>query len=327
MIDPVRIGWVSFHQESLPALEAIIAAGHKVDFLVTLTPEAKAKRSGAVDFADICAEHDIAVQAVRHIDDPDSARFIASRQPDLLVVLGWSQIIGDVVLGIPRIGTVGAHASLLPHNRGSAPVNWAIINGETESGNTLMWLNAGVDTGDIVDQRAFSISDEDTCATLYDKVAESNAEMMLDLVAALERGEMPRRPQPVSDESVLPRRKPSDGLIDWALSDQRIYDFVRALTRPYPGAFTWIAGERYNIWRAAKPLATLGETEVHEPGTALGVVKLSGSDGYGLEVACGGGSIVLLEIARAGTGRPLDETELQKYCPLGAVFDDGSANV
>ncbi len=319
----IKIGWVSFHLESVPALEALLKAGHNVDFLVTLEAEAMARRSGTYDFSAICEEHGIAMHRVRHIDDPDSIEFMRAREPDLLVILGWSQILGDDALAVAGTGVVGAHASMLPHNRGSAPVNWAIINGETETGNSLMWLDAGVDSGNIIDQRAIAITPYDTCATIYDRVAETNALMMLDLVAALKAGERPGAPQVESDEALLPRRKPADGLMDWTQGADRLYDFVRALTRPYPGAFTEMAGRRFLVWKAALPPADLGGSDGTAPGMVLGPVLSTDTNGCGLAVACGDGALILLELEDAETGKIHGGSNLAELPWTGQLFEAG----
>ena len=168
---------------------------------------------------------------------------------------------------LAAIGTVGTHAALLPHNRGSAPVNWAIIRGEEETGNTLMWLSKEVDSGEIIDQTAFPITLFDTCKTIYDKVAASNAVMLDKLIDALIKGEKPVSSiSNETDEELLPRRRPKDGLMDWQQDAKKIYDFIRALTLPYPGAFTFLDGRKWLIWEAM--VLPVKSTEL--PGTILG---------------------------------------------------------
>ena len=183
----MRIGWVSFHAEAIPALQAVTAAGHDVVGCVTLTPEAAAKRSGVHDPAPLCAARGIPVHRTKHVNDPETVAFLRGLHLDLLVVLGWSQLLSEEVLKLPRVGTVGAHASLLPRGRGRAPVNWALLRGWDKTGNTLMWLAPGVDEGDVIAQREIPLTPFDTCGTVYERVAATNAEMLtwlLDELAA-----------------------------------------------------------------------------------------------------------------------------------------------
>ena len=282
----LRLAWVGFHEEGVPTLQALIDRGESLVGAVTLAPDALARRSGAADIAGVCRGAGVPTFETKNVNDDDCVSFLRALEPDLLIVLGWSQILGAEVLRVPRIGALGAHAALLPHNRGSAPVNWAIIRGETEGGNTLMWLAEGVDSGDIAAQRAFPILNSDTCATVYDKVAVTNCAMVLETLDALARGDLPRRPQQRSQEPPLPRRRPEDGQIEWSSSAKGVYDFIRALTRPYPGAFTDVEGNRIVIWRSALVPC---DVSTHEPGKVLGSIVSPDPSFAGVVVACGRG--------------------------------------
>ena len=263
----MRITWIGNHEEGLIAFENTAKKG-LINGFITLDDEAFAKRSaGSRDYVDIAERYGISVYPVSTIKNDESYEILKSLNPDLVVVFGWSEILPERLLDIPSMGTVGTHAALLPHNRGSAPVNWAIIRGEKETGNTLMWLTKDVDSGTIIDQTAFPITLFDTCKTIYDKVAESNADMLDKLIAALEKGERPVMDiKNETDEPLLPRRRPKDGLINWQQDAKSIYDFIRALTIPYPGAFTYLGGRKWLLWEAM--VLPLKCTE--EPGTIKG---------------------------------------------------------
>jgi methionyl-tRNA formyltransferase len=307
----LRIAWVGFHMEGTPALRGVLEAGYRVEGVLTLTPERARKRNAATDYGAACAPYGVPVHVVEHINDKGSLDLLRAMAPDVLFVIGWSQILAPAVLRAARIGTVGAHASLLPHNRGSAPVNWALIRGELEAGNTLMWLAEGVDTGDIIDQMRFPITPYDTCATLYDKVAESNRFMILQLLDRLAAGERPASPQQETNETQLPRRRPEHGRIDWAQPAQQVYDFIRALTWPYPGAYSYINGVRWKIWKAA--LLPSGLMVNAEPGVMIGSVVSPEASACGHAVACSEGALVLLEVedeqGNRLTGTALSETK------------------
>ncbi|MBQ7488149.1 MAG: methionyl-tRNA formyltransferase [Clostridia bacterium] len=249
----MKIVWVGFHEEGIEAFRQVLSSGKHVDAFITLDDEAFEKRSaGTRGYRMYCEQYGVDYLPVHTIKGDEAYEILMRYQPDLLIVLGWSEILPERLLDIPKIGTVGTHAALLPHNRGSAPVNWAIIRGETETGNTLMWLSKEVDAGDIISQRAFPITPYDSCKTIYDLVAVSDADMTLELIEALEAGKMPPKPETkaAEDEPILPRRRPKDGIMNWQLGGEEIYNFIRALTDPYSGAFTYLNGRKWLIWRA-----------------------------------------------------------------------------
>ena len=289
----MRFAWVGFHAEGLAALGALLDAGAPIAAVLTLKPELRAKRSGAVNYAPLCAQYRIPLHEISGINEPDAFEILKALEPDVIFVIGWHQIVRPPVMRLAKLGLIGAHASVLPHNRGSAPINWTIIRGEHESGNTLMWLAEGVDEGDIIAQRSFPISVYDTCATLYARVAASNREMLLELLPRLLKGERPGQRQQHSDEPVLPRRRPADGQIDWDQPAFRVYDFIRALTRPYPGAFSQLDGKPWLIWEAALA-PDFGP--VGEPGEIVGPVVSPVSSACGQLVACKSGAVILLHV-------------------------------
>lgn len=314
----MRFAWVGAHREGLPALEALVAAGAPIVGAVTLTPEAAARRSGAADYRALCARLGVPLAEVKDINAPESVAALAALEADVLFVIGWSQILRPAALATARLGAIGAHASLLPHGRGSAPVNWAIIRGETEGGNTLMWLATGVDEGSIIDQAAFPITPYDTCASLYDRVAESNRDMLLRLLPRLLAGERPGRPQPPTTEPILPRRRPADGRIEWRRPADQVYAFVRALTRPYPGAFGRLDGTRWTVWQAA--LLPAGDPAA-PPGAVLGPVTSPVDAACGQAVACGDGAVLALDV-EAEDGTRLSGRALAEAPWRGKVWSD-----
>ena len=254
----LRIAFVGCVLEGRRSLETLLDMGEQVSTIFTLRPELAAKVSGAVPWEDIAARFGVPLHYVRTMNDPEAVEILRALAPDLLFCVGWTQLLKKDVLARPRLGCLGFHASYLPAYRGRAPVNWAIINGERQTGNTLMFLDEGVDTGDILAQRAFPIGDDDTCATIYDKVARSEDEMIREVMPLIHGGRMPRRPQDHAAATVMPRRRPEDGVVDWTRSTKQLHDWVRALTHPYPGAFTTLAGRRVWIWKASPWRTELG---------------------------------------------------------------------
>jgi methionyl-tRNA formyltransferase len=274
-----RILFVGAVLEGHRCLEALVAAGERVDAIVTLDPALGATTSGWVPFDDLAARIDVPLLTVRDLNRPEEVARVADLRPDLILVIGWTRLLGDELLRMPRLGAIGFHASLLPRYRGRAPVNWAMINGERETGNTMFFLDTGVDTGDIIDQRAIPIDDADDCATLYEKVADAGTAMLLEHLPALRSGTAPRRRQDESQATVMPRRRPEDGRIDWTRGRRALFDWVRALTHPYPGAFTELGGRRLFVWRAEAGSAATSLL----PGTLLegphGAIEVATGDG------------------------------------------------
>ncbi len=249
----MNVVWIGFHEEGLPAFKAVLQSDVTISGFITLDDQAFEKRSaGSREYIILSEENDIPIYYVSTIKGEQAFQIISELKPDLMIVLGWSEILPERLLNIPTIGTVGTHAALLPHNRGSAPINWALINGENQTGNTLMWLSSEVDAGEIIDQISFPITPYDTCKTLYEKVAQTNAVMLTRLINSLNNGVTPSSQiKNIISEPILPRRKPKDGLLSFHQSAEHIYNFVRALTDPYPGAFSFLCGEKWFIWKAA----------------------------------------------------------------------------
>ena len=289
----MNITWIGYHEEGILAFKETLEKGKKVSAFITLDEAAFAKRSaGSRQYEEYCRKYNVPYYTVSTIKGDEAHEIILKHKPDLLVVLGWSEILPEGLLDIPIIGTVGTHAALLPHNRGSAPINWALINGEKVTGNTMMWLESQVDAGTIIDQMKFSITLYDTCKTLYKQVAITNKIMLMKLIDHLEKGIKPASAiANTTDEALLPRRRPKDGLINWNQSGEAIYNFIRALTDPYPGAFTFLKGKKYLIWKVSLlPISAKAAGEI--AGSAYGFSDNS----CGLVVGTETNSVLITEI-------------------------------
>lgn len=305
--DP-RIVFVGAVLEGRRCLEALIEAGEHPVGIVTLDPSLGRSTSGWVAFDDLALSLGVPLLTVRDLNTTENVNRVAALRPDLIIAIGWTRLLGPPLLRLPRLGAIGCHASLLPKYRGRAPVNWAIINGERETGNTLFFIDAGVDTGDIIDQRRIVIDDADDCATVYEKVATAGVQMLLEHMPALKLGRAPRTPQDARLATTMPRRRPEDGKIDWARDSRAVSNWVRALTHPYPGAFTHLDGRRLFVWRASG-----GSTRTDAPPGRL----LESDDGL-VEVATADGTIQLHSVQWAGD----DEADPSILRPLiGHTFD------
>ena len=203
-------------------------------------------------FADLAAAHSIPLVYVEgKMSAPEYADALRGMRPDLIVVVGWYYILPRSLRALAPLGAAGLHASLLPKYRGGAPLVWATINGESETGVTFFHFADGVDDGDIIGQAKFRIDFEDDIASLLEKASHASIKLLSDYVPLLAAETAPRIVQDHTQATSVPQRKPEDGLINWhQLSARQAYDWVRAQTRPYPGAFTFLSEEKVTIWRA-----------------------------------------------------------------------------
>ena len=286
-----RVVFVGAVHEAEPALRALLDGGAEVAGVVTFGPRMATRTSGFVDLEPLAAAHGVPVLRTENLNNQEEVERVRALRPDLIVAVGWTRLLSDELLAIPPRGCVGFHASMLPRDRGRAPVNWAIIRGETSTGNTMMFLASGTDTGDIIDQRSVSIEPDDTCGTVYAKVGAAGAAMLLENLPALLDGTARRRPQGSSPTPDLPKRTPDMGITDWTRTPRAVHDWIRGLTHPYPGAFTFLAGHKLLLWRSEPP----ADEPDGEPGLLLGC------EGKALRVGTGGvGSLRLLRVQEEG---------------------------
>lgn len=285
-----RVIFVGAVHEAVPALGALLDRGAAIAEVVTLPADRSAGTSGFVDLEPLARAHGITVRQCANVNSAESVRHVRQLEPDLMVVTGWTRLLSAELLDVPSRGVIGFHASLLPRYRGRAPVNWAILRGEAVSGNSMMYLDPGTDTGDIVDQQTVQITPDDTCATVYARVGDAGAEMLGRHLPALLDGTAPRRAQGPADGPPLPKRTPDMGITDWNRPARAVHDWIRALTSPYPGAFTFIAGRKLMLWASAVDGACAGR----KAGEVLGY------DEDGIRVAAADGAVVVTSVSDAG---------------------------
>lgn len=234
-----------------------------------------------VDFVEWSTAHQLpCFEIEKGMNDPLLGEWVTALKPQLIVVVGWYHMLPRSLREIAP--AVGLHASLLPDYSGGAPLVWAIINGETETGISLFELSDGVDAGPVYGQERVLIVPNDTIATLYEKIESCGLDLLRTQLPRIARREVVPWIQDESRRRVFPQRCPSDGLIVWSREANYLGRFIRAQTRPYPGAFTMLDCERLTIW-AATPSA---QSESNDPGRIV-------RDGDSFRVCCGGGSIVL----------------------------------
>lgn len=204
-------------------------------------------------FASLAAENSIPLVYVKgKMSEPEYADALRSMRPDIILVVGWYYILPRSLRQLAPLGAAGLHASLLPKYRGGAPLVWATINGETKTGVTFFHFADGVDDGDIIGQAEFKIDFADDIASLLAKASQASIGLVRRHVPMLAAGTAPRIVQDHLQATSVPQRRPEDGLIKWdQLSVRQAYDWVRAQTAPYPGAFTFLNEEKVTVWKGA----------------------------------------------------------------------------
>jgi methionyl-tRNA formyltransferase len=242
-----RIVFIGAERVGLACLKRLVEKRTNLVGVFTAHDDLRPKIADFEPFDDFARERGFSLIKVRSSKDPETVRQVRELRPDLIVVVSWSQIIpADILRAAPR-GCVGIHYSLLPARRGGAPLNWALIDGLTESGITLFYYDEGIDTGDIVAQARFGIGPTDTVKTLLDKIMDLAPGLLAEHIDALAAGTVPRVKQDESKASYTRPRKPADSEIDWSKPLQDVYNFIRALAPPYPPAYTSVGSRRLTI--------------------------------------------------------------------------------
>ena len=285
----MRLVWVSFDVMGRDCLAAAAEAGAAVAAVVTLPGPIDPNRSGQCSFDELAADLGARLIETADVNSPETIAAIREVDPDLIFVVGWSQLVMDEFIGLPRHGVFGMHPTLLPRHRGRAAIPWAILSGLAKTGVTLFQIADGTaDSGPIVGQVEVPIAPDETATTLYEKVTAAHLQLVRESVPRLLDGTAERMPQDTRRASAWPKRTPADGIIDWETRARYLHDWVRAQTRPYPGAFTYLGDEKLVVWRA-RPV------ELDEEAPAGTVVAVED----GPVVACGEGGLVLEEVEGA----------------------------
>jgi len=286
----VRVAFLGSQEIGARCLEVVIRHGHEVVGVGLDRPAEHERWSD--DVSRVVEEHRLPVLGGRRFRTRKALDELRALAPDLLLAIGWRWLLPPDVLSVPPKGCLGIHGSLLPRLRGFAPVNWALIGGEERTGPSLFYFADGVDTGDLVGQRPFAIGDDDDAATVRQRVADEAVALLDEHLPGLAAGTAPRIPQPAEGATYGPRRRPEDGVIDWTMDPHALFNWVRGLTRPYPGAFTWLGGHRVQVWKV-RPLEGGGPG----PGAAEHGAAVAEE---GSIVGAGAGRVQLLDVSFEG---------------------------
>jgi methionyl-tRNA formyltransferase len=277
------IGTVIFTKNMLEQL-----INSQANIVGVVTSDANEFNADYVDLTPLCKKQKIPCVKTWDINNEETLEWVRNQQPDVILCLGWSQLIKPTLLSIPPKGVIGFHPSELPKNRGRHPIIWALVLGLQETASTFFVMNEGTDSGGVVSQEKIAINAQDDAGTLYQKVVKTAGSQIVKLVTDLEQDSIMPVPQNDTEANVWRKRDTSDGKIDWRMSAKSIHNLVRGLTHPYVGADFDHHGEVHKVWRTR--LLELEHVENIEPGK----VMAKGSNGY--IVRCGEGCIELCDI-------------------------------
>jgi methionyl-tRNA formyltransferase len=299
---------------AVPTLEAMLEAGVEVSAVVTQPdrPAGRGQEMGAPAVKRVALERGLAVYQPIKIKDPAAVELVGKLAPEVIVVVGYGQVIPRAVFDAPPLATINVHASLLPKYRGAAPIQWAIANGETVTGVTTMRIEAGLDTGDILLQRETAVEPEETAPELSARLAKMGAELLVETLRGLEHGTVTPRPQDHSQASYAPILKKEDGRIDWRRGAQEIANRARGFD-PWPGAYTTFRGQLLHLRRVRA---------VGGAGGAPGTIAVEGGR---LRAATGEGWLEILEVQPEGKRRMTAQEFISGRQPKsGEMLGDGA---
>lgn len=285
-------------------LEEIIKAGHEVVLVVT-QPDKPRGRSGALQFPPVkeCAvAHGIEVFQPKKIREEENVEYLRKYNADIMVVAAFGQLLPKSILDMPKYGCINVHASLLPKYRGAAPIQWSVINGDPVTGVTIMQMDVGMDTGDMIATREVVIGEEETGGGLFDKLAEVGAKLCVDTMIEIENGTVTRTPQNHEEATHVSMISKELGNVDWNKSAVEIERLIRGLN-PWPSAYTQLDGKTFKLWKAK----VVKEDTDKTPGTIVRVGKDC------LAVQTGSGLLSLLEVQLEGKKRMEVDAFLRGY--------------
>lgn len=274
---------------AVPSLERLVAAGHEVIVVFTQPdrPKGRGQKEAMPPVKEAALKLELPIHQPVRVRVPEVVAQLAEWAPEAIIVVGYGQIIPQSILDIPPKGILNVHASLLPKYRGAAPIQWAIANGETQTGVTIMKIDAGLDTGDMLTKWETAIGPEETSPELSARLATAGADLLVETLARL--AEIAPQPQDHTQATWAPVIKKEDGRVDWSWDAARIVNRMRAFT-PWPGCYAMLRGSRFHIWKAREADRALAPGELKQEGRRL-------------FVGCGQGSLELFEVQLEGKKR------------------------
>jgi methionyl-tRNA formyltransferase len=290
----MRIVFMGTPEFAVPSLEALLISADQVVGIVTQPdrPKGRGQQLSLSPVKVIAQREGLPLLQPTKMKDPGFMAELSGWKPDVIAVAAFGRILPPAILSLPPRGCINVHGSLLPKYRGAGPIQWALINGETETGITTMLMDEGMDTGAMLLQASMAINPDDTAGSLSARLAEIGGRLLVDTLARLKAGTLAPRPQDHSQATLAPLLKKEDGAINWAMHALPIANRIRGLT-PWPGAFTFLNADRWTIWRAA----AISEATALPPGQITALRKDA------IHVATGHGVLAIHELQPANSRR------------------------
>lgn len=272
---------------AVPTLEGLIKAGHNISLVVTQTDkkQGRGKKVLAPPVKIKAIEHGIEVFQPFNVNSDESVNKIVNSKPDIIIVIAYGQILKEKILNLPHYGCINVHASLLPKYRGAAPINWAIINGEKKTGITIMYMEKGLDTGDMILKKEIDIKEDDTAGVLHDKLMVMGSETLLEAIDEISKGTNSITPQENEKSTYAPLMDKKLGHINWNEEATTIKNLIRGVT-PWPGAYFIYKDQKVKIF----DVEVIESSDCSNPGTVINV------DGTGILVNTKNNCILIKEI-------------------------------
>lgn len=305
----MRILFMGTPDFAVPSLEALVAAGHQVcgAFTQPDKPKNRGMKLQACPVKECALSYGIPVFQPVKLRDGTAMEQIRTLDPQLIVVAAYGRILPDEMLDYPPMGCINVHSSLLPKYRGAAPINWAILNGDTETGVTIMHMASELDAGDIIRMEQTEIGPDETAPELFSRLAELGAKALTETVAQIAAGTATRTPQDHSKATLAPMLGRELSPMDWEKTAQQLHCQVRGLA-PWPAAVGEFGGVRCKVWRTQ----VSPQTTAKAPGT----VVEAGKDG--ILIACGGGSLLRMLELQADGGKRMGAADYLRGHPIAA---------
>ena len=300
----MRVIFMGTPDFAVPSLEALLTK-HEVVLVVTQPdkPKGRGKKMVPTPVKACALEHGIPVLQPEKVKEPEFVEQLRSYEPDLIAVTAFGQILSEPILEMPKYGCINVHGSLLPKYRGAAPMQWSIIDGEKVTGITTMYMAKGLDSGDMLLKAEVEITDEDTFATIHDKMAVTGANLLLDTLDQLEAGTLERIPQDHDAATYAPMITKETGHIDWSKNRQDIINLIRGLN-PAPAAYTIYEEEVLKIFGAVI-------SDVQADGAVNGEIVAVVKKGF--VVKCGDGCLLITEVQARGGKRMMTDAYLRGH--------------
>jgi methionyl-tRNA formyltransferase len=307
-----RARWAVFayHTVGARALAALVARGEDVAIVVTHADD-PSESAWFESVAEVARIHRIPCLTPTAPTLPAVVDTLRRLAPDFILSVWYRQLLGPELLSLSRVAALNLHGSLLPAYRGRAPLNWVLVNGETCTGVTLHHMTTVADAGDIVAQRPIAIEPDDTALTLYERMVKAGVKLLLKSYPAVLAGTAPRIPQDDACATTMRRRRPEDGRIEWSWPAARIFNMIRAVAEPYPGAFVGEGPARLTLWAASLAAGSSSAA----PGTLLEIVP-----SRGIAVATGQRGVLLITRVQnaGGEAEPADRWAARRALRPGA---------